>query len=102
MSYAISTELLDQLAAEIGDQIYLDIAQWHLYLDDAKLSRRLAELLITPLEQGQIDENTVMVTLSQFPVKVGGGRRQVSLLDLIPMACVTALIEILEEFQKRL
>ncbi|WP_338441870.1 DUF3181 family protein [Synechococcus elongatus IITB4] len=102
MSYAISTELLEQLAAEIGDQIYLDIAQWHLYLDDAKLSRRLAELLITPLEQGQIDEHSVTTILNQFPVKVGGGRRQMALLDLIPMSCVTALIEILEEFQKRL
>lgn len=102
MSPALSTELLEQLAAEIGDQVYLDIAQWHLYLDDAKLNYKLAELLVSPLEQGHLDENTVTAILSQFPVKVGGGRRQVSLLDLIPLACVNDLIEILEEFQKRL
>lgn len=32
------TPLIERLAAEIGRDIYMDVAKWHLYLADAKLA----------------------------------------------------------------
>jgi hypothetical protein len=35
-------------------------------------------------------------------VKVGGGRRELPLVELLPMQCQVQLMDILEEFQRRL
>ena len=45
MAKTNTTELLETLAAEIGESIYIDIAKWHLYLSDAKLHNVVAEKL---------------------------------------------------------
>ena len=90
MATANSTEVLEGLAAEIGENIYIDIAKWHLYLGVAKLHTPLAEKLLP------------MVTSNDIPIKLGGGRRTVPLAELLPMQCQVNLIDLLEEYQRKL
>ncbi|NEO64280.1 MAG: DUF3181 family protein, partial [Moorea sp. SIO4G2] len=40
--------------------------------------------------------------LNALQVKLGGGKRQVPLADLLPMQCQMDLIDILEEYQRQL
>lgn len=97
-----STEAIESLAADIGDNIYIDIAKWHLYLRDAHLHTTLAERFYPLLSEGNVEEAQVTQILQGIPVKVGGGKREVPLSDLIPMQCQMSLIDLLEEFQSRL
>lgn len=77
MAKANTTELLEALAAEIGDNVYIDIAKWHLYLSNAKLHTVVAEK-VYPLITAKktVEENDVIQILESIPVKIGGGRRE--------------------------
>lgn len=99
---ASSTEALENLAAEIGENIYIDIAKWHLYLGVAKLHTPLAEKLMPMVESGDIAEDAVVKILQDIPIKLGGGRKTVPLAELLPMQCQVNLIDLLEEFQRNL
>jgi Protein of unknown function (DUF3181) len=96
------TETIEALAAEIGENIYLDVAKWHLYLADAHLHTLLAEQLYPLLTAGSIQAGQVQDILAGIPVKLGGGKREVPLSDLLPMQCQVNLIDLLEEFQRQL
>lgn len=99
MSFTRPNDTIEALAIALGENIYLDIAKWHLYLNDAHLHHSLAEALYPLLDQKPIQEASVLDVLRTFPVKVGGGRHQVPLLDLLPMACQISLIDLLEDVQ---
>ncbi|MEL7227741.1 MAG: DUF3181 family protein [Cyanobacteria bacterium P01_D01_bin.36] len=99
---ANSTEILEALAAEIGENIYIDIAKWHLYLGVAKLHTPLAEKLLPMVSDDNISENAVVKILQEIPIKLGGGRRTVPLAELLPMQCQVNLIDLLEEYQRKL
>ncbi len=96
------TEFIEALAAEIGERVYLDVAKWHLYLRDARLHTSVAERVYPLLVARDLSEESVLRALREIPVKVGGGRRELSLLDLLPMQGQVGLFDILEDFQKRL
>jgi hypothetical protein len=102
MAYSSTTEAIEALAAEIGENVYIDIAKWHLYLQDAHLHTVLAEKLYPMLSQGDVDEAQVEEVLRGIPVKLGGGKREVSLADLLPMQSQVHLMDALEEYQQRL
>jgi len=102
MATASSTEMLESLAAEIGESIYMDIAKWHLYLGVAKLHTPLAEKLLPIVSDNNISEDAVTSVLQDIPIKLGGGRKTVPLLDLLPMQCLVNLVDLLEEFQRNL
>ena len=102
MAKTNTTELLEALAADIGENVYIDIAKWHLYLSDAHLSTPLAEQLYPLLTSNSVDENRVQQILSSMPVKLGGGRREVPLIDLLPMQCQVTLMDMLEKYQDQL
>ncbi|GAN31612.1 MAG: DUF3181 family protein [Candidatus Brocadia sp. AMX2] len=55
MSFLDETEIIEALTSEIGKNIYIDIAEWHLYLSDAKLDKVLAEKLFPLLGSGSIN-----------------------------------------------
>ncbi len=95
-------ESIETLAAEIGENIYIDVAKWHLYLADAHLHTLLAEQLYPLFATGPIQVAQVEDVLSRIPVKLGGGKREVPLSDLLPMQCQVNLIDLLEEFQRQL
>ncbi|MCU0516580.1 MAG: DUF3181 family protein [Oscillatoria sp. Prado101] len=97
-----TAEAIETLAAEIGENIYIDIAKWHLYLREAHLHRSLAEQLYPLLAGGNLEEDRVLEVLQGMPVKLGGGRREVPLADLLPVQCQVQLMDILEECQRQL
>ncbi len=57
MASAATTREIETLAAEIGDKVYMDIAKWHLYLQDAKLHVPLAERFYPMLESGELSRS---------------------------------------------
>lgn len=97
-----TSEDLESLAAEIGQNVYIDVAKWHLFLNDAHLHTLLAEKFAPMLQSGSLTEDQVSQVLADIPIKLGGGRREVPLLDLLPMQCQVTLMDVLEEFQRKL
>ncbi|MCS6782178.1 MAG: DUF3181 family protein [Gloeomargarita sp. SKYBB_i_bin120] len=101
MSNPEVTEIIERLAADLGDRVYMDIARWHLYLRDAKLDKVLAQRIYEQVQKGPLREEQALALLREIPVEIGGGRRQIPLLDLIPMQGQLAYMDIVEAFQKR-
>ncbi len=97
-----STQNIEALAAEIGENIYLDIAKWHLFLAEAHLHTELATKLYPLLEDETLSEDTVMPILQDINVKIGGGKKTIPLTDLLPMKCEVELMDLLEEFQQNM
>lgn len=95
-----SSEAIERLAVAIGEQVYIDIAKWHLYLNDAHLHTPLAEKIYPLLVDRNLSEQAVMDILTAMLVKVGGGKREIPLLELIPLQCQMNLMDALEEFEK--
>lgn len=97
-----SPEVIERLAAEIGERVYIDIAKWHLYLNDAKLHIPLAEKLYPVLVDRQLSKQAVTDALQAMSVTVGGGKREIPLLELIPPQCQRDLMDALEDFEQSL
>ncbi|WP_017660290.1 DUF3181 family protein [Baaleninema simplex] len=95
-----TTREIETLAAEIADKIYIDVAKWHLYLGDAHLHIPLAERFYPMLENDDLSDANVQTVLQNISVPLGGGRTEVSLLDLLPATCQSQLVELLEDYQK--
>ncbi len=95
-----NAEFIESFAAEIGGVVYLDVAKWHLYLKDAKLHTALAEPLYRLLEEKRLSADAVQAVLKDFPIKIGGGRNEISLADLVPLQCQRDLMDLLEEQQR--
>ncbi|MEM1172746.1 MAG: DUF3181 family protein [Cyanobacteria bacterium P01_H01_bin.35] len=102
MTNASTTQIIESLAAEIGDKVYIDIAGWHLYLSDAKLHLILAEKFYSILTEEVPSEGQVVEILQGVPIKLGAGRKEVPLIDLLPMGCQTDLIDVLAEFRAKM
>ena len=73
-----------------------------MYLNDAHLHTVVAQQLYSMLEDGNLDADKVGQVLQGIPVKLGGGKREVPLADLIPMQCQVQLMDVLEEFQRNM
>lgn len=102
MTKLSASEAIGSLAANIGENIYMDVAKWHLYLSDAHLDTVLAEKLYPLISEKSIQEEQVLEVLRGIPVKLGGGKREVPLIELLPMQCQVSLIDLVEEFQRNL
>lgn len=102
MTKIANTQEIEELAAEIGENIYMDIAKWHLRLDDAHLHTTLAEQLYPMLTENTLNQDRVQEILQSISIKLGGGRRELPLIDLLPRQCETDLMDILEEFQRQM
>ncbi len=101
MAQVPSNPEIEQLAAAIGKEVYIDVARWHLYLRDAHLHTLLAEQLAPQVMAGKVDEEAVTQILQGIPVKVGGGRKELPLADLLPMQSLLNLLDVLEEFSRK-
>ena len=98
-----NAEFMEALAAEIGENVYIDIAKWHLYLSDAKLHSVVAEQVYPLISSNKsVDEKDVIDVLQSIPIKVGGGKREVPLIDLVPSQCQVNLLDILEKYQREM
>ncbi|MGK7874935.1 MAG: DUF3181 family protein [Xenococcaceae cyanobacterium] len=96
------TEEIEALAVEIGENIYIDVAKWHLYLSDAHLHTVVAKRVYPFLEDNSLNEDKVLQILREIPVKLGGGKVELPLADLLPMQCQVNLIDLLEEYQQNM
>ncbi|MBW4569190.1 MAG: DUF3181 family protein [Tolypothrix carrinoi HA7290-LM1] len=99
MAKTNTTEILEALAAEIGENVYIDIAKWHLFLSNAKLHTVVAEKMYPLLTSKSVNEDQVIKILESIPVKIGGGKRELPLIDLLPLQCQVNLVDILEKYQ---
>ena len=99
---ANSSEAIETLAAEIGENIYIDVAKWHLDLTDAHLHTVIAEKVYPLIEDNSLSEEKVSQILGDIPIKLGGGKRELPLIDLLPMQCQVRLMDLLEEHQNNL
>jgi hypothetical protein len=97
-----TTREIEALAAKIGENIYIDVAKWHLYLNDAHLHTLLAEKIYPILEEDSLTEDAISAVLQDIPVKLGGGKTELPLSQLLPMQCQMNLIDLLEEYQKEM
>lgn len=102
MANSNPTEAIEALAAEIGENIYIDVAKWHLYLSDAHLHKAVAERVYPLLADSSLNEDRVLQILREIPVKIGGGKRELPLVDLLPMQCQVNLMDLLEEYQRKI
>lgn len=102
MADQIATADVEALAADIGEKIYIDVAKWHLFLGDAHLHQSLAEQFCNLLENGLLEEPQVLQVLSDVSVPLGGGKRNLPLIDLLPPQGQQDLMDILTDFRNRL
>ncbi|MEM6521538.1 MAG: DUF3181 family protein [Cyanobacteria bacterium P01_C01_bin.70] len=92
-------EVLETLAADIGEVVYIDVAKWHLYLNDAKLHTLVAQRLYPMLADGRTSEADIAPVLQDITVPIGAGRKQLPLMDLLPSVCISDLVRVLEDFE---
>ncbi|NEP59435.1 MAG: DUF3181 family protein [Symploca sp. SIO2G7] len=102
MAYPSAAEVIEALAADIGDTVYIDVAKWHLYLKDTPLHKTLAERFYPMVTDSNLSETGVVEILQSIPVKLGGGRRSLPLSDLIPIQCQVDLLDLLERHRSGL
>ncbi|NER00822.1 MAG: DUF3181 family protein [Cyanothece sp. SIO2G6] len=97
-----SSQDIERIAADIGSTAYIDVAKWHLYLRDAHLHTPLAEALYPMLLEGTLDASKVEAALQNIVVNLGGGKRTLTLFELIPTQALQDLMNVLEECQRDL
>ena len=97
-----STAEIEALAAQIGDNVYIDVAKWHLYLSEAHLHTVVAEKAYPLLESDSLSEDGITDILRSIPVKLGGGNKELPLLDLLPMQSKVNLLDLLEEYRNNM
>ncbi|MBD2414412.1 thylakoid-associated protein [Nostoc calcicola FACHB-389] len=102
MAKTNTAELLEALAAEIGENVYIDVAKWHLYLSNAKLHTVVAEQLYPLITSNAVSEDRVTQVLQSITVKIGGGKRELPLIDFLPLQCQVNLVDILEKYQREI
>jgi hypothetical protein len=90
---------LEKLAADIGENIYIDVAKWHLYLTDAHLHIPLAQKVYPLLEDDCLTETKLIQIVKEISVSLGAGKLEVSLFDLIPQQGLSNLMNLLEDYQ---
>ncbi len=99
---ANSSEQLENLASEIGDKVYIDVAKWHLFLKDAKLHTVVAEKAMPFVSTGKVTGDNVNEILGKITISLGGGRKELPLSDLLPVSGQAALLNVLQEFARNI
>eukprot|EP00200_Dunaliella_tertiolecta_P005285 CAMPEP_0202351942 /NCGR_PEP_ID=MMETSP1126-20121109/8352_1 /ASSEMBLY_ACC=CAM_ASM_000457 /TAXON_ID=3047 /ORGANISM="Dunaliella tertiolecta, Strain CCMP1320" /LENGTH=151 /DNA_ID=CAMNT_0048944093 /DNA_START=98 /DNA_END=553 /DNA_ORIENTATION=+ len=96
----------ESLASSIGRDVYVDVAGWHLYLRDmnaapgVKMSTALANQF-GPQAKNGLKEADIEAVMKKIPVKLGAGKKQVSLFEITPSMCVGDLARIIEDYGDR-
>lgn len=89
-----------------GHDVYIDVSGWHLFLREVKaakglnLAQALAQQYGQDISSKQFNKSSFEEVLKKVPIKLGGGKAQLPLLDLLPSGCVQDLQQILEDFEK--
>jgi hypothetical protein len=102
MADPATTRAIEELAAVIADQAYLEVARWHLYLGDAKLHLPLAEQLYPLVSAGTFTPSALAELLARTTVPIGGGQGAIPLAQLIPAPSQASLAEAIADYQREL
>lgn len=97
-----TTAEIEKLASEIGENIYIDVAKWHLLLSDAHLHTQVAEQVYPLLLDGNVEADPINKILQGISVSLGGGKMTATLADLIPTSVQDDLLRILEEYRRQM
>ncbi|MFN3360904.1 MAG: DUF3181 family protein [Pseudanabaenaceae cyanobacterium] len=87
---------IEQLAATIGEVVYLEVAKWRLYANDAHLHTKLAEEIAPLIEEHKLERQQLVTVMANTPITLGSGKT-VPLVDFVPDRVITQLWEILIE-----
>lgn len=89
-----------------GRDVYIDVSGWHLFLREVKatkglnLAQALAQQFGEDISSQKYNKGSLEEVLKKVPVKLGGGKAQLPLTELLPAACVQDLERILADFEK--
>lgn len=89
-----------------GHDVYIDVSGWHLFLREVKaakglnLAQALAQQFGQDISSQKYNKGSLEEVLKKVPVKLGGGKAQLPLSDLLPAACVQDLERILADFEQ--
>ncbi len=92
----LSATELNELRDALADRLYLQVANWHLYLGDAGLAQELAIECAARLDQGS--GVCARQALEAVQVPIGGGSTRLPMARLIPAGQLRDLEEVLEPF----
>ena len=87
---------LRDLQAAISDRIYIQVANWNLYLGDAGLAENLALECVAYLNEGS--GIAARKAIEKVQVQLAGGSMSLPLARLIPPSQIFDLEDILEPF----
>lgn len=95
-------EARDELASQIGKEVYLDINGWHLYLRDVsvagtKLHVALSALIADRVSAGLDVEEAVQSVVDKVPIKIGG-KKQLPLSQFLPVGAVQDMNDVVKEY----
>ncbi|KAL0055077.1 hypothetical protein WJX82_006711 [Trebouxia sp. C0006] len=96
----------EDLSYKIGHDVYIDVSGWHLFLREVKaakglnLAQALAQQFGQDISSKKYNKSTFEEVLKKVPIKLGGGKAQLPLMDLLPSGCVQDLEGILEDFER--
>lgn len=77
----------EELANALGEEVYADLNGWRLYLKDMQStsgSGTMAQDLATAVGSGTSVEDA----LRHLPIAVGGGKKDVSLFNMVPSSAI--------------
>lgn len=96
----------EDLSYKIGHDVYIDVSGWHLFLREVKaakglnLAQALAQQFGQDISSKKYNKSTFKEVLEKVPIKLGGGKAKLPLMDLLPSGCVQDLERILEDFER--
>ena len=92
----LAAQDLEELTRSIADRLYVEVANWHLYLGDAGLAAPLAQECAGRLDQGAAV--CARQALEAVQVPIGDGATRLPLARLIPASQLRDLEELLEPY----
>jgi hypothetical protein len=93
---SLSAQDLDELTRAIADRLYLQVANWNLYLGDAGLAEQLAIECAARLDQGA--SVGARQALEAVQVPIGGGVTRLPLARLVPPGQLRDLEDVLAPY----
>ena len=91
----LNAAAIESLSRSLADRLYLQVANWHLYLGDAGLAQALAIECAARIDQGAAV--CARQSLEAVQVPIGGGATRLPLARLLPSGQLRDLEELLEE-----
>ena len=90
---SLNAAAIESLSRSLADRLYLQVANWNLYLGDAGLAATLASECAARLDQGA--GVCARLALEAVQVPIGGGASRLPLARLVPAGQLQDLEDLL-------